>query len=84
MIKFREHRGSLAEAMGTVVNIQDKKELIDIIKDRLSPYCHGLEISNETVEVSPYGFDNRIIWDTHIVILKGYSVFGFTDAAVDT
>ena len=84
MVKFREHRGSLVEAMNTVINVQNKKDLIEIIKDQLSPYSHGLDINNETVEIKPCGFDDRIKWNTHILTLKGYGVLGFTDAPMDT
>ncbi|MDI9849919.1 hypothetical protein QM467_17900 [Rhodoblastus sp. 17X3] len=32
------------------------------------------------VHVSHYGFDDRIDWDDHIIVVDGHGVFGFTDA----
>ncbi len=32
--------------------------------------------------VEPYGFDERINWQTHIVTLTGYGVLGYTDSPV--
>lgn len=79
---FRPHKGSLDDSMRGCVEISDKAALLEIVKQDLSSYIHDLEISDETLEVKPYGFDVRTGWDTHIVTLKGYGVFGFTNCSL--
>ena len=32
------------------------------------------------IHVSHYGFDDRIDWDEHIIVVECFGVFGFTDA----
>jgi hypothetical protein len=80
-VKFREHRGSLADAMETVIEVADRPALIEHIK-ALEPWgwsdCY-LSVVDGDVTIEPYGYDNRIGWDTHIVKLKGYGVIGFTN-----
>ena len=80
-MKFREHRGSLADSMETVVEIPaTKAALKEEINKALWPY--RLQFVESQICVDPYGYDSRIQWDTHIVIVEGYGVFGFTDSPV--
>jgi hypothetical protein len=83
MFKFREHKGSLAESMATTVELNRKTDLIDKIKADLAEFEHGLKINKKTVSITPYAYDERIGWDSHIVRLKGYGVLGFTDGSVN-
>lgn len=77
-MKLRKHRGSLADSMGTVVEISPTySALLDEI--RKSMPSTNVEITEGTVKVNPYGFDDRIGWDSHIVTVDGYGVHGFTD-----
>lgn len=78
-MKFREHRGSLAESMETVVVLADHEALLDHIRKLAEPWPTFPPVSPETVHIKPYGPDKRIDWDTHIVTLDGYGVLGFTD-----
>ena len=82
MFKYREHRGSLSESMDTVILLENKGSLVELVKERLSKYEHGLNINKDTVIIKPYIFDDRIDWDTHIVTLDGYGVLGFTNSEV--
>lgn len=60
-ILYRSHRGSLDEAMSTVVELPATlKALTDHVNESLSPKVTDLE-------VKPYVYDYRIDWDTHIV-----------------
>lgn len=77
MTKVREHRGSLADAMETVFEVQDFAGLVDHMKQTLEPY--GQMVKAEDVKVEHYTFDDRIGWDTYIVSIDGYGVWGFTD-----
>ncbi len=78
-ILFRPHRGSLQESMDAVVEVESFSALINMIKSDLSQYGHDLEINENTVSVREYHYDRRNGWDTHIVSLERYGVFGFTN-----
>jgi hypothetical protein len=80
-MKFRAHRGGLAESMATVIEVQTRAELEKYIVDTSAPFERQLRslIAENGLYVRPYGYDERIGWDTHIVILQGYGVLGFTD-----
>jgi len=78
-MKLREHRGGLAESMETVIDIPPTLEALKIaINNAFSEYDVP-EITADMITVKPYGFDERIGWDTHIVIIADCSVYGFTD-----
>ena len=82
--KFRPQRGGLSEAMAEVKTFQSKNELVDFIIESLKEFGHGCQINEDTVKIMKYVEDKRIGWDTHIVTLEGYGVFGFTDKAVES
>lgn len=70
MTKFRHHRGGLAASMETTVEVATLAEL--------AAELQGAGWPSGTIVVAPYGFDDRIGWDTHIVTVDGAAV-GFTD-----
>jgi hypothetical protein len=78
---FREHRGGLAESMKTVVTLDDRARLVAYVQDKLRCYC--MDVKPEQVHVIPYCYDDRIGWDTYIVTVDGYGVFGMTDSPVN-
>lgn len=80
MTKLREHRGTLSQSMETVIEFEGREELYKIIKEELGRY--SMNIWPEMIEVKPYGYDERIEWDTYIVTVDGYGVYGFTDGPV--
>lgn len=80
-MKFREHRGSLDASMDTQVEVDNLEELCDYLNDYVSLIDQTIQI--DQLKVEPYGFDKRIDWNTHIVTVEGYGVFGFTDGAVE-
>jgi hypothetical protein len=79
-MKYRPHRGSLADAMAAVVELPDRAALIAYLADVLRPI--GYEVEDADVRVEPYCFDDRIGWDTHIVLLRNKPIAGqrFLDA----
>ncbi len=79
---FRPHRGLLDDAMKEVIEFHTKADLIKHIDQELSCFKHDYKIDDTTVEIKPYGYDKRIGWDTNIVTLKDYGVFGFTNKSV--
>lgn len=81
-MKFRFHKGGLSESMNTVVEFDSFEELVKIIKVSFNGY--PLTIDSNTLRISPYKWDERISWDTHIVVLDDYGVVGMTDGPVKT
>ena len=76
-MKFRPQRGGLAEAMAEV---QEIDPTIQGVSDALkSAYGSFAPIGEITVE--PYGYDDRIGWDTHLVCVNG-NACGYTDGPV--
>lgn len=78
---YRDHRGMLADSMTTVRELHSKEELIQYLKRGVTGV---VDCSKITIKKYGNGIDKRIGWDTHIVTLDGYGVFGFTDRAVET
>ncbi|UXN70914.1 hypothetical protein N8A98_06925 [Devosia neptuniae] len=79
-MKFRWHRGSLADSMDTVVEFNGTKEALTVLlKADALPWFPPLDIHDVLVE--PYTVDDRIGWDTYLVTVDGKAV-GFTDGAV--
>jgi hypothetical protein len=86
-MKYREHRGGLAESMATVIELADKAALIKYLRmsfDAWNKQVPGLEhnfprIDDDTVKVEKYHYDERIKWDTHIVTIEKFGPVGFTD-----
>lgn len=80
MTLFREHRGSLHSSITTVRDVADYAYLVQLLADAMRPY--GFEVHPDMVEVKPYGRDDRIGWDTHVVQIAGYGVAGFTNGPI--
>jgi hypothetical protein len=78
-MKFREHRGSLAEAMGTVVDLENGDALVDHVTSLLSHWGYGRSYVERFLRCQQYQYDPRIGWDTWLITLEGYGVIGFTD-----
>ena len=74
MIKYRDHRGSLAESMKTVQEFKTKTDLIKYLRDSLP-----VQFRDCYLKIKYYSLDNRINWNTHIVTVEGLGVVGFTD-----
>lgn len=81
----RRHRGSLSESMTTVVEIRNFDALIDIIRSDFGWFAHPLAVDKDTVHVSPYGsgMDTRIGWNTYIVTVDLFGVWGFTNGPLE-
>ena len=71
-MKFRPHRGSLSDAMKEVSEIEPSMETLKQL----------LILSDEKLEIKYYCYDERIDWDTYIVVVNGQTV-GFTDGPVE-
>jgi hypothetical protein len=71
-MQYRDHRGGLAESLVTVVHLEPT----------LAALSRHLRVEADQLEVIPYGYDERINWDTHIVKQKNGPVFGMTDGPI--
>lgn len=76
-MKVREHRGLLSESMATVREVKDRDELLAIIREHLRPF--GVEVEPAQLCIEPYTYDGRIGWDTYLISIDGYGVWGMAD-----
>lgn len=81
-MKFRFHRGSLADAMATQFEFTDKQDLINKIHEKGG----WNELNESTFRCKFYGYDKRINENTHIVECwvneDNHYVIGMTDGMV--
>ena len=85
MFLFRPQRGSLDSAMSEVKGYSSKQMLIDDLQAEMDEYGVGkYDCSKTTIEKYGSGIDKRIGWDTYIVHLEEYGVFGFTNGPAET
>lgn len=72
-MKFRYHRGSLAESLKTTVEIEQT----------IAALANHLGVRPESITVRHYGLDERCGWNVHLVMVgtgEGSGVYGMTDA----
>jgi hypothetical protein len=79
-MKVREHRGGFEESMGTVVQIDGSME--SLVQEISSKIWKWAEVNLETVKIEKYVYDDRNGWDTYIVSVLGYGVYGFSDGDI--
>jgi hypothetical protein len=89
-MKFREHRGSLAASMETVVELEPTKSAVIAHAKKLAlesgfPFTQeelDRELTLQTVRVEAYGPDARIGWDTYLVCstYMKIPILGFTNS----
>jgi hypothetical protein len=81
MTKYRPHGMSLtlADAMAQVIEVASLDELVRRMRERVQDWYPIDQLPTiDNIKVEPYGFDDRIGWDTYIVTVNG-SAWGFTD-----
>jgi hypothetical protein len=76
-MRMRENRPTIKASLSTTTNVVDREHLVRLIFERLGK--QGLVVTDEMVYITHYGFDDRIDWDDHIIVVDGHGVFGFTD-----
>lgn len=81
-MRFRFHRGSLADSMATLVEFKDDQEAREHIAGEARDYLNDPSIVADDVTSEPYSYDARIDWDTHLVCIRGYPC-GFSDASIN-
>lgn len=81
MTLFRPHRGSLDAAMNEVREFNNFDEFLTWLTGYFSEWM--VEVRADKLLIEPYGYDDRIDWDTYIVTLEGYGVVGFTNGPLE-
>lgn len=74
-MKIRTHRETLEDAMATEQEIEPN---IESVRAYFTKGSFWPELYKGDIKVEPYGFDERINWNTHIVTVDGNAI-GFTD-----
>lgn len=78
-MKFRFHRGGLAESMATMVEIDATVEALVKLVNVDHPECYP-ELKLEDLRMKSTGPDERIEWaDTWLVRFEGFGVIGMAD-----
>jgi hypothetical protein len=81
MTRIREHRGSLDDSMATVREFSGTRaELCEIIRASWEPCCPSF--TAKQLKVRPYHYDARIGWDTYLISIDGYGVWGMADGTL--
>lgn len=79
-MKIRIQKGGLTESMATVTEIEPTREAIaQYLRDQWGGLGYG--VYPEDIKVEPYWFDQRIGWNSCIVLLNGCAV-AFTDSLI--
>ena len=73
-MRVREHRGRLAESLATVFRVETKAELLDQINERM-----GVHLREDDLSIIHQGMDERCGWNTYLISMRGYGVFGYCD-----
>ena len=78
-MQIRLHRGGFAESMNTVAVIpKTKAAVMDFINKDLRGW--GFTVTSDTdISIQFYAKDERNGWDTFIIAIQGFGVWGFLD-----
>jgi hypothetical protein len=78
-MKVRPNRRLLDEAMAEVKEIEPTMDALRKWADESFGVIQPPNLDEIVVEKYGHGIDTRIGWDTHIVMIPGWGVLGFTD-----
>ena len=79
-MRYRPHRGGLAESVSGTVEVDGVAGLIGYLRESWRDWPQ-VSFEDEAVRIEPYGGDDdRIGWkNVHIVTIDGYGVQGFCE-----
>jgi hypothetical protein len=63
--------------METVRQVHDLEELCQLIRAGLGQF--GVPLTPAMIHVEPYTYDARIDWDTYLITIDGYGVWGMSN-----
>lgn len=76
-MRVRQHRGTLAESLKTVKQIPPTKDdLADHINTVLD---FPVKFGPGSLSIIDQGVDDRIGWNSYLVMVEGLGVFGYCD-----
>lgn len=78
-VLFRQHRGSLHESMKTVVRVHSRQEILDQFEPWLIGVPAGEKPDVSKLSIAQCSYDERIDWNTHLVVYAGAGVLGQTN-----
>lgn len=79
--KYRDMRGGYTNSMLTMQVFESRDELVTYLQGIVDKFGAGVYDCTQ-ITIRPYVKEPHIGWDTHIVSMDGYGVFGFTDGPV--
>ncbi len=80
-MRYRDHKGGLAESLNTTRNIYSKHELINHLNEQYSAWGEGItDLKFERIRT-----DKKLSWDAYYVLIKlqgqdDFSVAGMSDS----
>ena len=79
--QYRPHTGILKDAMVNAKSYNNLEELCVHLREMYKLLPHNVDVSPTTIVITKYGtgIDERVGWDTHIVILPTFGVVGYLD-----
>jgi hypothetical protein len=78
-MKLRQHRGGYAESMATVIDIEPTKAaLLQAILDSGEMWLPK-PLTEDHIGITFASIEPRSGWHTHIVTVKDWGVYGYTD-----
>ncbi|CAH0316934.1 hypothetical protein SRABI89_05085 [Pseudomonas koreensis] len=81
-MKIKMHKGSLAESMMTAAEIEPNVEAVSAYLIRQG--VRQADVAPGQVKSVPYGKDDRIGWDVHLVMIEGAGVIAATDGPFES
>lgn len=76
-MRVRQHRGTLEQSLKTVKQIPaTKDDLADHINEVLDL---PVKFGPGSITIVHQGDDERIGWDSHLIVVEGLGVFGYCD-----
>ena len=82
-VLYRPHRGSLADSMREMVEVNDLSQLVRHMRREVERWYPGDELpTEENTKLEHYWYDDRIGWDTWMVLVKGQA-WGFTNGPLE-
>jgi hypothetical protein len=83
IMKLRQHMGVYSESMATTVEIEPTRQaLLQAILDSGMTGVPDPLIEDHLGVTPGMGRDSRNGWNTHIVTIKDWGVYGYTDGPV--
>ena len=71
-MRMRESRPTIRASMSTTREVENREHLVQLVFDILGK--QGVNVTDEMIHVTHYGFDDRIDWDEYIIVVDRFGV----------